>query len=119
MIVKLTLVERFFAAPLERSPGGMLRFLYWGLVLFVVGHCEIGYEGRTRSCDIPSQNQTRNIKKGSRSMIKNDILPIKETFWAVLALHGVQMLWYIHKGLRGINELKCNWVIGNRLPIVF
>lgn len=89
MIVKLSLVERFCAGPPEHSLEEMLRFPNWGLVFFVVAHCEIGCEGRTRSCDSPGQNETRNFQK---FMIKNDILPIKETFRAVLALHCVQVV---------------------------
>lgn len=93
------LVKQFFADPPARSPGGMLRFLSLGLGFLAAGRCEIGYGGRTRFCDSFGQNTMKSIQKERKFVKKSDISPIKETFRAVLALHGVQIFLCIHKCL--------------------
>lgn len=113
------LVEQFFAVPPARSPGEMLRFPSLGLGFLAVGHCEIGCEGRTRSCDNLSQNRIEIIRKANKFVKKNDILPIEETFRAVMALHDDQILSCIHKCLGKESSQKSNYVISNELLAVF
>lgn len=118
-IAKLMLVKQFFSAPPERSPGEMLRFRSLGFGFLAVGRCEIGCEGRTRFCDSFGQNGMESIQKASEFVKKKDISPINETFWAVLALHGVQILTRIHKCLGKRITQKRNYVISNRLLVAF
>jgi hypothetical protein len=80
------LVKQFFVAPLARSPGEMLRFPSLGFVFRAVGHCEIGCEGRTRSCDNIGQNRIEIVQKANKFVKKKRHLTYRRNVWGSVGI---------------------------------